>query len=76
MIVPRSSLATSLRPMPRQPVSQARFGTRFHAWVEDRLGQQQLLLDPDDLPGRFDSGIEDDADLAGLQDAFESRPFR
>ena len=64
-----------VRPMPRQPASQARFGTRFHAWVEGRLGQQQLLLDPDDLPGRYDSGIEDDADLRALQDAFEQGPF-
>ena len=64
-----------VRPMPRPPVSQARFGTRFHAWVEARLGQQQLLLDPDDLPGRYDSGIEDDADLAALQRAFEEGEF-
>ena len=65
-----------VRPMPRPPVSQARFGTRFHAWVEGRFGQQQLLLDPDDLPGRSDSGIEDDADLKLLQDAFEVGPVR
>ena len=63
------------RPMPRPPVTQARFGTRFHAWVEARLGQQQLLLDPDDLPGRYDSGIEDDDDLESLQTAFEESEF-
>jgi DNA helicase-2/ATP-dependent DNA helicase PcrA len=62
------------RPMPRRPSSAARFGTRFHAWVEARFGQQ-LLLDPDDLPGRADSGIEDDADLQELVQRFEAGPF-
>ena len=50
--------------MPRPPSPAARFGTRFHAWVEARFGQQHLI-DPDDLPGRADAGIDDDADLAG-----------
>ena len=50
------------RPMPRPPSPAARFGTRFHAWVEARFGQQDLF-DPDDLPGRADAGIDDDADL-------------
>jgi len=62
------------RPMPRQPSTAARFGTRFHAWVESRFGQQ-LLLDPDELSGRADAGIEDDADLAALIDSFERGPF-
>ncbi len=62
------------RPMPRPPAPQARSGTRFHAWVETRFGQQ-LLLDPDDLPGRADSGIEDDAELAALVSAFERSEF-
>ncbi|MCW2819183.1 MAG: uvrD 1 [Marmoricola sp.] len=62
------------RPMPRQPSPQARFGTRFHAWVEARVGQQSLL-DPDELPGRGDLGIEDEADLRVLVDAFEAGPF-
>ncbi len=62
------------RPMPRQPSPSARFGTRFHAWVEARFGQQ-LLLDPDDLPGRADADIEDDADLAALVAAFEAGAF-
>ena len=62
------------RPMPRPPSAAARFGTRFHAWVEARFGQQ-LLLDPDDLPGRADSDIEDDADLRDLIKRFEDGPF-
>ncbi len=62
------------RPMPRKPSAAARFGTRFHAWVEARFGQQQLL-DPDDLPGRADTGIDDAADLAELIGLFERGPF-
>ena len=62
------------RPMPRQPSPAARFGTRFHAWVEARFGQQSLL-DPDDLPGRGDLGIDDEDDLRELIARFESGPF-
>ena len=62
------------RPMPRPPSSAARFGTRFHAWVEARFGQQDLF-DVDDLPGRGDVGIEDDADLKEVIASFESGPF-
>lgn len=62
------------RPMPRPPSPQARLGTRFHAWVESRFGQLDLL-DPDDLPGRGDVGIEDEADLESLIAAFEAGPF-
>ena len=59
---PDGFAADLARPMPRQPSPAARFGTRFHAWVESRFGQQDLF-DPDDLPGRGDAGIDDDADL-------------
>jgi DNA helicase-2/ATP-dependent DNA helicase PcrA len=62
------------RPMPRRPSTAARFGTRFHAWVEARFGQQ-ALLDPDELPGRGDSDIDDDADLRALIKLFEEGPF-
>jgi DNA helicase-2/ATP-dependent DNA helicase PcrA len=62
------------RPMPRRPSAAARFGTRFHAWVETRFGQQQLI-DADELDNRGDSGIEDDTDLRELIAAFESGPF-
>ncbi len=62
------------RPMPRQPSAAARFGTRFHAWVEARFGQQGLL-DPDDLPGRGDQGIDDESDLAELIEAFSAGDF-
>ncbi|WGL51453.1 ATP-dependent DNA helicase [Nocardioides sp. BP30] len=62
------------RPMPRPPSSAARFGTRFHAWVEARFGQQDLF-DVDDLPGRGDVGIEDEVDLKEVIAAFEAGPF-
>ncbi len=62
------------RPMPRPPSPQARHGTEFHAWVEARFGQQPLL-DPEDLPGRADAGIDDYADLRELIERFEAGPF-
>lgn len=62
------------RPMPRQPSPAARFGTRFHAWVEARFGQQDLF-DPDELPGQADAGIDSDDDLAALIATFEHGPF-
>ncbi|HQR27866.1 MAG TPA: 3'-5' exonuclease, partial [Nocardioides sp.] len=62
------------RPMPRPPSPAARFGTRFHSWVEARFGQQDLL-DPDELPGRADAGIDDEDDLAELVARFEEGPF-
>ena len=71
---PDGFAADLARPMPRQPSPAARFGTRFHAWVESRFGQQDLF-DPDDLPGRGDAGIDDDADLQELIATFEAGPF-
>jgi DNA helicase-2/ATP-dependent DNA helicase PcrA len=62
------------RPMPREPAPAARFGTRFHAWVEARFGQQSLL-GPDDLPGRADLGIDDEDELRELVASFEAGPF-
>jgi DNA helicase II / ATP-dependent DNA helicase PcrA len=71
----RAGLARDLvRPMPRRPSPAARFGTRFHAWVEARFGQQQLV-DPDDLPGRADIGIDDEDDLRELVQLFEKGEF-
>jgi DNA helicase-2/ATP-dependent DNA helicase PcrA len=71
---PAAFAADRARPMPRQPSPAARFGTRFHAWVEARFGQQELF-DPDDLPGRADAGIQDDEELKEVIAAFESGPF-
>jgi DNA helicase-2/ATP-dependent DNA helicase PcrA len=60
--------------MPQPPSPSARFGTAFHAWVEARFGQQDLI-DPDELPGRADVGIDDYAELRSLIESFEAGPF-
>ncbi|WP_300681957.1 ATP-dependent DNA helicase [Nocardioides sp.] len=62
------------RPMPHEPSTAARFGTRFHAWVEARFDQQDLF-DLDDLPGAGDAGITTDAELDEVIAGFESGPF-
>jgi len=62
------------RPMPRPPSHQARFGTDFHAWVEARFGQQ-ALIEPDDLWGRADAGIDDAGELQEVIKSFEGGPF-
>jgi DNA helicase-2/ATP-dependent DNA helicase PcrA len=62
------------RPMPRPPAPAARFGTAFHAWVEARFGQQ-ALIEPDELPGRADAGIDDEVDLGAVIGEFEQGPF-
>jgi ATP-dependent DNA helicase UvrD/PcrA len=71
---PDTFAAELARPMPRQPAPSARLGTRFHEWVESRLGQPDLI-DPDELPGRADAEIDDYADLRSLIEAFEQGAF-
>jgi DNA helicase-2/ATP-dependent DNA helicase PcrA len=56
------------RPMPRPPARQARRGTAFHRWLEQRYGQQRLI-DDSDLFGSEDEPAE--GDLADLRDSFE-----
>jgi DNA helicase-2/ATP-dependent DNA helicase PcrA len=61
------------RPMPRPPASQARRGTAFHQWLEQRFGQQ-MLIDDNALFG--DEEDEEAAtgaagDLAALRARFE-----
>jgi DNA helicase-2/ATP-dependent DNA helicase PcrA len=62
------------RPMPRPPASQARRGTAFHQWLEQRYGQQ-LLIDDNALFGPEDGNAEDETpgqgDLASLRSRFE-----
>ncbi|HUP99046.1 MAG TPA: 3'-5' exonuclease, partial [Aeromicrobium sp.] len=62
------------RPMPRQPSPAARFGTRFHAWVEAHYGQQ-VLLDPTELPGRGDADLASDAELDEVIALFRAGPY-
>lgn len=71
---PAAFAADLARPMPRRPSRAARFGTRFHAWVEARFGQQ-TLLDPDELSGRADAGIDDDEELQELIELFGTGAF-
>ncbi len=71
---PEQLAAELARPMPRRPSPAARFGTRFHAWVEARFGQQELV-DPDELPGRADTEIDDEDDLRELVGLFEKGEF-
>jgi DNA helicase II / ATP-dependent DNA helicase PcrA len=80
---PEGFAAEVARPMPRQPSRSARFGTRFHHWVEryfstqlpnGRLGQQHLI-DLDDLPNRADSGTHDEQELRELCEAFAAGRF-
>jgi DNA helicase-2/ATP-dependent DNA helicase PcrA len=61
------------RPMPRPPAPQARRGTAFHRWLEERFGQQRLI-DPTDLLGAADDPADDPdaADLAVLREKFET----
>jgi DNA helicase II / ATP-dependent DNA helicase PcrA len=61
------------RPLPRPPAPQARRGTAFHQWLEERFGQQRLI-EPSDLLGAADEPPDDgDAgDLALLRERFEA----
>ena len=56
--------------MPRPPARQARKGTAFHQWLEQRYGQQRLIDDAD----LFDAGADDPTsteDLSRLRARFE-----
>ncbi len=71
---PREFARSLARPLPRQPSPAARFGTRFHAWVETHYGMVGLF-DPTDLPGRGDVGIDSDAELDRLKQNFLASEF-
>jgi ATP-dependent DNA helicase UvrD/PcrA len=58
------------RPMPQPPARQARRGTAFHLWLEERFGQQRLI-DDDDL-FLDDAVAELDANLIELKARFEA----
>jgi DNA helicase-2/ATP-dependent DNA helicase PcrA len=57
------------RPMPQPPARQARRGTEFHRWLEERFGQQRLIGD-DDLFADPEAGS--DVALAHLRQKFEA----
>jgi DNA helicase-2/ATP-dependent DNA helicase PcrA len=63
------ALATRLRrPMPQPPSPDARRGSAFHAWLEQRYGAA-ALVDVDELPGAADDGAGDE-ELVQLQAGF------
>ncbi len=67
---PQEFLDRLRRPMPVRPRVEARQGTAFHAWVEQRYGNPRLL-DLDELPGAADAADPPaSSDLAQLQQAF------
>jgi DNA helicase-2/ATP-dependent DNA helicase PcrA len=74
---PQEFLLSVVRPMPRRPSRAARFGTRFHEWVEQQLAPQasRPLLDLATLPGREDADVRDEADLEDLASRFLASPF-
>ncbi|MCW2524064.1 MAG: ATP-dependent helicase [Frankiales bacterium] len=47
------------RPLPQRPARQARRGTAFHRWLEQRWGGE-ALMDIEELPGAVDEAIEED----------------
>jgi DNA helicase-2/ATP-dependent DNA helicase PcrA len=57
------------RPMPRPPARQARKGTAFHQWLEQRYGQQRLIDDSD----LFEPGADGPAGGPAGQDLGELR---
>ena len=57
------------RPMPQPPASQARRGTAFHLWLEERFGQQRLI-DDDELFTEQDA--DPDENLIELKARFEA----
>jgi DNA helicase-2/ATP-dependent DNA helicase PcrA len=57
------------RPLPAKPAKQARRGTAFHTWLEQRWSAESLL-DIEDLPGAVDE-LADAEELEALKAAFE-----
>jgi DNA helicase-2/ATP-dependent DNA helicase PcrA len=58
------------RPMPQPPARQARRGTAFHLWLEERFGQQRLIGD-DDLFTE-NGPVAPDDDVLELRARFEA----
>jgi DNA helicase-2/ATP-dependent DNA helicase PcrA len=58
------------RPMPQPPAQQARRGTAFHLWLEERFGQQRLIGDEDLFLD--DAAAELDDNLIELKARFEA----
>ncbi|QDP96445.1 ATP-dependent helicase [Microlunatus elymi] len=72
------------RPMPRRPSRRQRFGTRFHQWIERRLGARMItdgawgqpqLVDPDELADRADLDVDGEAEFRELCERFAAGRF-
>lgn len=75
---PERYAGTLIRPMPVEPSPAARFGTRFHQWVERHYaarGAPMPLVDPEDLRGIDDDTAADDRELKALCDRFAAGAF-
>jgi ATP-dependent DNA helicase UvrD/PcrA len=71
---PAQFAAQVRRPMPQPPAPQARRGTEFHRWLEQRFGPRPLI-EPDELLGAADSDTTSagaDPDLDTLKARFEA----
>lgn len=67
-----------IRPMPAPPSAAARFGTRFHQWVERHYaarGAPVPLVDMEDFQERDDDTAADDRELKELCDRFAAGAF-
>ncbi len=75
---PQRFAAELARPMPSAPSSAARFGTRFHQWVEQHLaspGAQPTLIDPDDSADEVELAVGTEDEFRRLCDRFAAGPF-
>lgn len=67
-----------IRPMPLPPAPAARFGTRFHRWIERHYatrGATIPLVDTEDLPERGEDVAADERALKKLCDRFAAGRF-
>jgi DNA helicase-2/ATP-dependent DNA helicase PcrA len=58
------------RPMPQPPAGQARRGTAFHLWLEERFGQQRLIDDDELFLDETAAALDDN--LMELRARFEA----
>jgi DNA helicase-2/ATP-dependent DNA helicase PcrA len=70
---PEAYAAALIRPMPEPPSPAARFGTRFHRWIERHYATRGVtvpLVDTEDLPDRIREVAADERELRALCDRF------